>query len=156
MKKSWFLIFLAFIMTSCGGDDICSSTESTPRMKMKFKNEATGKIRSLDSIFVYADYGQGMEMVVANRYKTDSILIPLRIDNTPFTQLEIALSSGGAKSGVKIAYLPKDEYVSPACGMKKVYENVNAILMNPQSLKGVEVSKNEIYNEDNTHIFLLF
>ena len=53
---AFFLSFL-FLVTCGSEDDICLGGEATPRVKLKFKTLATGKLKTLDSVFVKIDYG---------------------------------------------------------------------------------------------------
>jgi hypothetical protein len=151
------LLSVVMLLVSCqADDDICVGGEGTPRMKIKFKTEATGKPRTMDSIFVSVDYGSGPVAVVENFMKTDSLLIPLRVEDVPFTDLYISTSKAGSKSRVRVSYSTKSEYVSPACGIRKMYENVSCELQNPNPVLGTETAQNEIVNESKTHLFLLF
>lgn len=154
-------VFLASIfsimMLSCGSDDdICLSGEATPRMKLKFKTQSTGKLKTLDSVFVNVDYGNGAVPVITSRVKTDSILIPLRVDDALATEVYIGLSSAAVNSKFKVNYTTKSEYVSPACGIKRVYENLNGVLETPASVQAIEQNQTQIIDEAKTHFFLLF
>lgn len=153
-----FLVSLFLIsLFSCGSDDdICISGEATPRMKLKFKTKATGKIKTMDSLFVNVDYGNGPVPVIAAKTKTDSVFIPLRVDDVPFTKIYVGISKAAVTSEVKINYTTKSQYVSPACGIKKIYENVNAVLEVPNPIVEVEQNQTQITDESKTHFFLLF
>lgn len=155
------LFFIAsavnFTLSSCGNDDdICTSGEATPRLKIKFKTAATGKIRTLDTLHVAVDYGNGPTAVLTNNFKTDSALIPIRVDENPFTDLFIKTSLNGNISRVRINYTTKNQYVSPACGIKRLYENINVDVPIPNPVINVEKNQNEILDENKTHIFLHF
>lgn len=144
-------------MISCNtDDDICAGSEGTPRMKIKFKTQATGKAKTLDSIFVSVDYGNGEVAVIERKTKTDSVFIPLRVEDITFTELYVRTSKKGTPSKIKVNYTGKTEYVSPACGIRKLYENVNSELVTSQPVLAVENAQNEIINESKTHLFLLF
>lgn len=146
-----------FSLFSCGSDDdICVSGEATPRMKLKFKTKATGKVKTLDSLFVNVDYGNGQVPVIATKTRTDSVFIPLRVDDVPFTKIYVGLSRAAITSEIKINYETKSEYVSPACGIKKVYENANAVLEVPNPVLDIEQNQTQIIDESKTHFFLLF
>ncbi len=158
MVKNIFLILLAFFfVVSCNtDDDICSGGEGTPRMKIKFKTLATGKPRTLDTIFVNVNYGNGEIAVVKRMTKTDSILIPLRVDDVAFTEMAVSISQKGPQAKIKVNHTTRTEYVSPACGIRKLYENVNSTLIIPNPVIGIENAQTEIVNENKTHLFLLF
>ncbi|MCZ2082663.1 MULTISPECIES: hypothetical protein [unclassified Kaistella] len=155
--KFIFLLFISLFLYSCGSDDdICIGGEATPRMKVKFKTKATGKMKTMDSLFIAVDYGTGPIPVYGIVGKTDSVLIPLRVDETPFTKMYVGVSRAAVNSQIKINYSTVSEYVSPACGIKKLYQNVNSELEVPNSVLGVEQNQTQIIDENKTHLFLLF
>ena len=153
------IFLIALFLTSlfsCGSeDDICLSGEATPRMKLKFKTKSTGKLKTLDSLYIAVDYGNGPVGVLANA-KVDSVLLPLRVDEVPFTKIFVRTSKSAINSEIKINYTTKSQYVSPACGIKKIYEDVNAILEVPNAVLGLEKNQNQITDESKTHYYLLF
>lgn len=151
-----FVFFFMFTLYSCGSDDdICLGGEATPRMKLKFKTKATGKLKTMDSLFINVDYGNGPISVVA-KSKVDSVLLPLRVDDVPFTKIYVGISKKAVTSEIKINYTTKSQYVSPACGVKKIYENVTAVLDVPTPVLDVEQNQNQIIDESKTHFYLLF
>lgn len=151
------ILLLGIIVYSCNAEeDICQSSESTPRMKVKFKTQSTGKLKTLDSIFVVADLGAGFAPVIAQKYRTDSIYLPVRIDGTPFTRYQVSLSRGSKTSTLELNYTTERVYVSPACGYKMVYHNLAASADANGSLKGAEVATQNILDENKTHLYLLF
>ena len=156
MKKILAALLVLFLLISCGSDDdICTSGEATPRMKIKFKNSVTGNVKTLDSLYVDVDYGSGPVLVV-QRKLADSCLIPLRVDEVPFTDVYVRLTKLGAKSKIKINYTTTSKYVSPACGIKRLYENLNPVLETATPVVSVEKNQNEIIDEKKTHIYLHF
>lgn len=160
MSRIWIffgLMLLGTVAFSCNAeDDICQSTESTPRMKVKFKTQSTGRLKTLDSVFVSADLGAGFTPVIAQKYKTDSIYLPLRIDGTPFTRYQFRLSRQATATGFQLNYTTEKVYVSPACGYKLLYHNLTAAADNGGPVKGTEVAAQNILDENKTNIFLLF
>ena len=155
--KIFFIGIFLFSFFSCGSDDdICVSGEATPRMKLKFKTKATGKLKTMDSLFVNVDYGSGKVPVIATKTKTDSVFIPLRVDDVPFTKICVGISRAAVTSEVKINYTTKSQYVSPACGIKKIYENVSSVLEVPNPVVEIEQNQTQITDESKTHFFLLF
>ncbi len=158
MKYFKFLTFLSFLLllTSCGGDDdICESGEGTPRMKVSFKSEQTGKTVTIDTLYVSVDYGSG-KVDLGKTANVESRLIPLRVDESSFTELYFKTRKDGNESKVKINYTTKNSYVSPGCGIKKSYENVVPELLISNPVLGVEAGQNFIENEDKTNLYLLF
>jgi hypothetical protein len=155
--KIVFLTFVLISFFSCGSeDDICIGGEATPRVKIKFKTQSSGKMKTLDSLFIAVDYGKGAIPVLASLRRTDSILIPLRIDESPFTKIYAGLTRKTVTSEIKINYTTSSEYVSPACGIKKNYQNVNSTLEVKADVLGVEQNQTQIIDESKTHLFLLF
>jgi hypothetical protein len=158
MKYFKFLIAICFLgmLFSCGGDDdICESGEGTPRMKVAFRSLSTGKETTLDTLYVAVDYGAG-KVDLGKVAKIDSRLIPLRVDNSPYTDVYFKLTSKGAESKVRINYSTKSTYVSPGCGIKKSYENLTSELVTPNPVQKVEIGQNQIENEDKTNLYLSF
>ena len=155
--KIFFVSVFLLSLFSCGSDDdICIGGEASPRMKIKFKTKATGKMKTMDSLFIAVDYGVGPVAVFGAVSKTDSVLIPLRVDETPFTKMYVGISRTAVNSEIKINYTTDSEYVSPACGIKKLYQNVNTELEVPNAVLGVEQNQNQIIDESKTHLYLLF
>ena len=155
--KIILISFFCLSLFSCGSDDdICVSGEATPRVKIKFKTQSSGKLKTLDALFINVDYGNGPISVIATESKVDSVLIPLRVDDIPFTKIFVGLSKNAVTSEIKINYDTKSQYVSPACGIKKIYENVSSTLTIPLPVLGVEQNQTQITDEAKTHLFLLF
>lgn len=149
------LFFISFF--SCtSDDDICTSGEATPRIKIKFKTKSTGKLKTLDSLYINVDYGSGKVPVIARKLKTDSVYIPLRVDENPYTEIYVGLSKAAVTSKIKINYTTTSQYVSPACGIKKNYENVSSTVEIPNPVLDTEQSQTQITDENKTHLFLLF
>lgn len=156
MKYFKFIIFISLLtsVVSCGGDDdICDSGEGTPRMKIMFKN--ADKITTLDSIKVFADLGSGIVDFGWNR-NVDSVFVPLRVDESPYTDIYIKTTTQEDSSKVRVNYSTKSIYVSPGCGVKKNYENLSSVLSLPNSVIKIEPGQNFIENEDKTNLYLIF
>jgi len=152
--KFIILFFIFSSIISCGGDDdICESGEGTPRMKIMFKTG--GKITVLDSIKIFADLGTSVVDFGWNR-NVDSVFVPLRVDDSPFTDIYIKTSAKEDSSKVRINYTTKSIYVSPGCGVKRNYENLNSVLLLPNSVKSVEQGQNFIQDEEKTNLYLNF
>lgn len=154
--KIFLLTLILGLVFSCGGDDdICESGEGTPRMKVSFKRESSGLPRTLDSLYVAVDYGSG-KVQLGKQTNINSRLIPLRVDDAPYTDVYFRLSDKGAESRVRVSYTTKSTYVSPGCGIKKNYENLDAQLTNTNPVLKLEAGQNFIENEDKTNLYLLF
>lgn len=160
MKSFKFLFALCCIclLFSCGADDdICESGEGTPRMKFSFLNSLTGNEKTLDSLYVAVDYGSG-KVQLGGEAKITFRIIPLRVDDSPYTDVYFRTTNLGAESRVRVNYTTKAVYVSPGCGIKKTYENLNSVLTNPANapVKSLKDGQNFIENEDKTNLYLLF
>lgn len=162
IRKSRSLFFLilgiaiAFCTISCGGDDdICLAGEATPRMKIKFKSPE-GKLKTLDSLYVGVEYDAGKITPLFSGKNVDSLFIPLKVNDDTFTQVYFKTSSKGKQAEVTIKYTPGFKYVSPACGIKRLYQNLDAAVTIADPVLGVEKNQTEIINEDKTHLYLIF
>lgn len=160
MKYFKFLIAVCFLnlLFSCGGDDdICESGEGTPRMKVSFRNFENGKERTIDSLYVAVDYGSG-KVQLGVQTKITSRVIPLRVDDAPYTDIYFRIANKGAESKIRVSYTTKPIYVSPGCGIKKTYENLNPVLdpATTTPVQSIEAGQNFIENEDKTNLYLLF
>lgn len=160
MKSFKFLFALCCIslLFSCGADDdICESGEGTPRMKFSFLNAENGKERTLDSLYVAVDYGTG-KVQLGGEAKITSRIIPLRVDDSPYTDVYFRTTNLGTESRVRINYTTKAIYVSPGCGIKKTYENLSSVLTTSANapVKAIQDGQNFIENEDKTNLYLLF
>ena len=145
---------MLFLSSCQGDDDVCVSGEATPRMKVKFKS-ADGRVATLDSLYVDINYGSGLVNVIKAK-SIDSVTIPLRVDNNPFTEISLRTTNKGNSSKVKINYTLKSEYVSPACGFKRLYENVGATLVTPNPVIKIEQNQDQIIDENKTHFYFIF
>lgn len=145
---------MLFLSSCQGDDDVCVSGEATPRMKVKFKS-ADGRVATLDSLYVDINYGSGLVNVIKAK-SVDSAMIPLRVDNNPFTEISLRTSEKGSASKIKVTYSLKSEYVSPACGFKRLYENVGGTLVTPDPVIKIEQNQDQIIDENKTHFYFIF
>lgn len=156
MKYFKFIIFILALSSviSCGSDDdICENGEGTPRMKIAFKKG--NQITKIDKIKVFVDYGSKI-VTLGTFSQVDSIFVPLRVDESPFTDIYVKTIDSEDSTRVRVNYTTKSIYVSPGCGVKRNYESVNSVLSTPNSLKSVEQGQNFIENEDKTNLFFNF
>ena len=87
MQKLIFFLGFFLLLTSCGGDDdICLSSESTPRLQVKFKN-AAGQLTKIDSLYVGVDYGSNKITSILAQANAETVYIPLRIDDNAYTDI---------------------------------------------------------------------
>ena len=145
---------MLFLSSCQGDDDVCVSGEATPRMKVKFKS-ADGRVATLDSLYIDVNYGSGLVNVIKAK-SVDSVMIPLRVDNNPFTEISLRTTEKGSASKIKVTYSLKSEYVSPACGFKRLYENVGGTLVTPNPVIKIEQNQDQIIDENKTHFYFIF
>lgn len=144
------------MLTSCeNDDDVCVSGEATPRLKIKFKS-ADNKVLTLDSLYLDVDYGNNNILTVVRAAKVDSALIPIRVDDAGFTELYVRKTKKGSVSKIKLNYNSTSEYVSPACGFKRLYQNLTGTLETANPVTNVELNQNQIINENKAHLYLVF
>ena len=144
------------MLTSCeNDDDVCVSGEATPRLKIKFKS-ADNKVLTLDSLYLDVDYGNNNILTVVTAAKVDSALIPIRVDDAGFTELYVRKTKKGNVSKIKLNYNTTSEYVSPACGFKRLYQNLTGTLETANPVTKVELNQNQIINENKAHLYLVF
>lgn len=157
LRISIFLIAILSVMffVACSNDDdICTSGEATPRLKMKFRS-SEGKVKTLDSLYVNVTYDTG-EKTVIRAADVDSVFVPLRVDDQLFTEIGIQLTKSGPESIIKLNYTTETEYVSPACGIKRMYKNFEPELENTNPVSNIIKVQNEIVNEEKSHLYLVF
>lgn len=144
------------MLTSCeNDDDVCVSGEATPRLKIKFKS-ADNKVLTLDSLYLDVDYGNNNVLTVIKAAKVDSALVPIRVDDAGFTELYVRKTKKGSVSKIKLNYNTTSEYVSPACGFKRLYQNLSGTLETANPVTKVELNQNQIINENKAHLYLVF
>ena len=144
------------MLTSCeNDDDVCVSGEATPRLKIKFKS-ADNKVLTLDSLYLDVDYGNNNILTVVRAAKVDSALVPIRVDDAGFTELYVRKTKKGSVSKIKLNYNTTSEYVSPACGFKRLYQNLSGSLETANPVTNVELNQNQIINENKAHLYLVF
>lgn len=149
-----FLICSFFCVSCTSDDDICTSGEATPRMKIRFKTEL-GKEKTLDTLYLSVDYSTGKSLIY-HAANVDSVFLPLRVDDQPFTDFYVKLRKNGPESKIRVNYTTSSEYVSPACGIKRLYQNVESALQQSDPVLNIENFQNQIVNEDKTHLYLIF
>lgn len=149
-------MILGFLLTSCeNDDDVCVSGEATPRLKIKFKS-ADNKVLTLESLYLDVDYGNNNILTVVEATKIDSVLVPIRVDDAGFTELYVRKTKNGKVSKIKLNYNTTSEYVSPACGFKRLYQNLSGTLETANPVTKVELNQNQIINENKAHLYLVF
>ncbi|WP_374443855.1 DUF6452 family protein [Epilithonimonas sp.] len=156
MQKLFFLLGFFLLLTSCGSDDdICLSSESTPRLQVKFKNEA-GQLTKIDSLYINVDYGNNKLTNILAQANAETVFIPLRIDDSLYTDIYFKTAKDGDSSKVRVSYDKNAVYVSPACGFKINYENLKSELIKPNPLLNVESNHTSLTDESKVNFYLRF
>lgn len=156
MKNILWIIGFLLLLTSCGSDDdICLNSDSTPRLKLKFRNDNNQLIRA-DSLYVDVDYGKETRKNIISAANVDSVFVPMRIDESPYTDIYFRKTKNGNVSKVRINYEKKSIYVSPACGFKINYENMNAELLQADPVLSVQSNQNSLTDENRINFYLRF
>lgn len=178
MKKIISLLLLiTFASSSCEKDDICdANTPTTPRLVIDFYNNSSpSEKKNVTNLEVIGD---GMtEGIVFNSSSDESkylangstISIPLKTDANS-TKYTFILNSRNANptlidtDEVTFIYTRNDVFVSRACGFKTLFTFVptNSILHKAvpvtkgKWMQAIAVQKNNIDNENETHIKVYF
>ena len=159
MKKLLWIFGVILLLTSCGSDDdIRLRPGSTPRLKLKFRNAAgTNPLITLDTLYVDVDYGKTtLTNIIFKSPKVDSVYIPLRIDESPYTDFYIRRRSVGPRSKIRIYYDKKAIYVSPACGYKINYENLKYELLERNPVQSIQTNNTSLTDENSINFYLRF
>lgn len=110
----------------------------------------------MDSIRINVDYGNGEVKNMIKASKVDSVLIPMRVDNSLFTDIYVQETYSGPKSKIRVNYTTESIYVSPACGYKKLYYNVQSELLEKNPVLSIENKQNQIIDENKISLYLKF
>lgn len=156
MKKFVLFAVACVALLSCSSeDDICLSGESTPRLKILFKDATANKQTQLSRLIIEVDYGSGF-VLVQDAVRVDSVLLPLRVDQSSSTQIKLRTDPEQNPSVLSVHYQNKAQYVSPACGFKRTYHDVTYNLSGEGTVDSFEALTNEIFDETNPHLYLNF
>jgi hypothetical protein len=166
MNRSLLLftvLVFGFILAGCQKDDLCTIDQPTsPRMVVVFKDAANPtiikpavnlRIQEIGSAeFVPLDF-QGSTLLAA----ADTIYLPLR-NAGGLTSYNFYTDEDGTVNidNFDFTYMPKDVYVSRACGFKTDYENL-ALLRNGENptnfwTAGGAIIDNTITNSNEVHV----
>ena len=157
MRKLLFIFGLLMFLTSCGSDDdICLGEESTPRLKMLFRN-ANNQTTLLDTLYVDVDYGKdSLTHIITAAVRQDSVMVPLRIDESAYTDIYIKQRKVGPRSKIRVSYEKKAIYVSPACGFKINYDNLKADLQEGNPVQSIQPNNTALSDETTINFYLRF
>jgi hypothetical protein len=170
MKKIVSLLLLVFFtFSSCEKDDICDANISTtPRLVIQFYDITNQtELKNVTNLKVIGD-GK-TEGIVFNQSATgeakylangSTISIPLKTDvNT--TKYSFILNSVNANptltdiDEVTFNYTREDVFISRACGFKTIF-SLDKISSDLLWIKDIRIEKNNIVNENETHVKIYF
>jgi hypothetical protein len=157
MKNLIWIFGMMLLLTSCGSDDdICLGEESTPRLKLLFKN-ANNQDITLDTLYVDVDYGKdSLTHIIVAAANQDSVMVPMRIDDSPYTDIYIKQRLVGSRSKLRINYDQKAIYVSPACGFKINYENLKGEVLESNPIQSIQSNNTSLTDENSINFYLRF
>jgi len=156
MKNLLWIFGFLILLNSCGSDDdICLGEESTPRLKLKFRNAGNQLVR-LDTLYVDVDYGKTSLTNIIYSANVDSVFVPLRVDESSYTDVYIRTRRNQPGSKIRVNYETKYLYVSPACGFKINYENLKADLLKNDPVQSIQSNNTSLTDESKTNFYLRF
>ncbi len=153
--KNLSLILIILFVIGCEEDDVCIG-EASPNWVVKIKNQQTQLADTLDTLYVeYRDSDDVLDTL--KLYQVDSFQVPLRIDGGAIGFGFISsLQDDAVKDSISMNYESEEEYVSKACGLKKVFKNVSYIEHSLDSIQSIESLTPQISNDDEVHIVLYY
>ncbi len=118
--KIIFLTFIVLTFLSCEVDDICTESLGSPKLIIRFYDNAQPNItKEVSHLYVWAEDKDSLYRDVA----TDSIALPLNTHSDTTTYL---LSSNAVIDTLYLFYDRKEVYVSRSCGLKFNFELTDA------------------------------
>ena len=167
MKKIISLLVVSvFLFLSCEKDDICdTNTSTTPRLVIDFFDINNPSV--LKTVTNLEVIGEGMTEALASSYNKNTISIPLKTTKNT-TSYKFILNSGTPlllnEDNIRFDYTHENVYVSRACGYKTIFNldptnpatRTDAILADGLWIKQIIIAKNNINNENETHVKIYF
>jgi len=163
MAKAGIVLFIFFLFLgfgACEKDDICVEGD-TPLLVIRFYNtQDTSTLKKASKLRVI---GLGQSSVVStfkDRSNTDSIAIPLRIDN-PETDYVFILNSAdtdsvetGNRDTLRFTYNIKEVFISRACGYAINYEDLQVALPSDASpwVQDISIVQSNVQNQASAHV----
>ncbi len=153
------LSIIIFGLQSCEDDTEICGEGTTPRLIIKFYDEATNTEISESGVFStteFSDYAFSSQ---------DSIFLPLSLTNEVDTLFYQTSTDATVTDTIVLTFSRKEEYVSKGCGFKVNYYNINATLgTTSETLQKIEFNPNvvdadnqiNITDETEAHMFIYF
>ncbi len=153
MKNCILIVFLIALF-SCQEDDVCVDG-STPNLVVKLKNALDSSNYFIDTLLVTYKNSENQTDTL-RMIETDSFQIPLRIDNGDIGFSFFSSLSNNSQDSLAMHYTPSEEFVSKACGLKKIYENVSYQWIENVEIQNFEVLQPNITNSNEVHLYLYY
>jgi hypothetical protein len=178
MKKIFTLLLIVlFSISGCEKDDICdANTPTTPRLVIEFYSISNSSV--LKNVTNLKVIGDGMDNGIVFSTATDGsqyvtkgskIYIPLKTDANS-TTYSFILNYGNTNTSfvnedkITFNYTHRDVFVSRACGYKTLftlnptntYTQTAVPVTSAKWIQYISVEKNNIDNENETHIKVYF
>lgn len=145
MKKILTILVLFCMITSCEKDDFCTLNPTTPKLVLRFYDNANKtQLKNVNQLYVWA---AGKDSILVNQ-STDSISIPL---NSIANETVYNFSKGNVVNQFTIRYTPQQIYVSRSCGFKVNFDEVSYISNNTW-IADFEVTTTTINNQNAAHV----
>lgn len=145
MKKILTILVLFCVITSCEKDDFCTLNPITPKLVLRFYDNANKtQLKNVNQLYVWAS---GKDSILVNQ-STDSISIPL---NSISNETVYNFSKGNVVNQFRIRYTPQQIHVSRSCGFKVNFDEVSYISNNTW-IADFEVKTTTINNQNAAHV----
>ena len=156
----WLMLILFLPFLGCEKDDICVDGD-TPLMVVRFYDaDDPTSLKQVSGLRVVG-IGNGNPVgTFADRSDTDSIALPLRLDegSTPFAFILNSADEDGMEGGnpdtLSFQYDIRSQFVSRACGYIGTYDNLQQNI-SPDSdswISSVEITRAFVQFSDSAHV----
>ena len=163
MRKKLFLfiiLFGAFLISACEKDDICVDGD-TPLLILRFYDAENEE--NLKSVTTLRFVGSGQENPVntfTDRSTTDSVAIPLRVDQSPteFFIIQNSADENDLETGnidtLSFAYTIEEVFISRACGFVANFKDLSPQLITGSEnwIQRIEVVDTTVTNQFSAHV----
>ena len=152
--RSYKFFLLFFLITSCEKDDIClEGSLNTNRITIGFINSAD---ESFESVSLKNIRGINKDSIIYEGINTDQLKLPLNVfSNTT----DYILNYNEIDDTLSIKYRAIHEYLNRGCGYISnfILDNTTKDLYNNYGwIKKISISKDSIFNEEKTNLYIHF
>ena len=160
-KALTLIVLMAFVLTGCQRDDICSAaTQTTPMLLISFFDEEDPETPKPAPNLLVRELSY--DTIIYNRESAAEIRIPLRVD-TETTEYEFTLNAPATDAEdesntdrITFSYNPEEVYISRACSFKVKFMDLEARIIedNESWIQSFTIEEENIENETSVHIFI--